>query len=84
MADRGLKVASGDKLEHKWGPESRCLIKVVWIFIKVGVIQEKGLCKVFSISIFIMRHKINDDGDGGGAEIAPPLRETLISLKSSL
>jgi hypothetical protein len=30
-----------------------------------------------------MRHKINDDGNGGGAEIAPPLRETLISLKPS-
>jgi hypothetical protein len=30
-----------------------------------------------------MRHKINDDGNGGGPKIALPLRETLISLKSS-
>jgi hypothetical protein len=77
-------MTSGNKLEHQRGLKSLRLINIVRIFVKVSVTQEERLSKLFSVSVFIMSHEINDNGDCGGAKIAPPLRKTLISLKINL
>jgi hypothetical protein len=83
MANCCLEVAGGHQLEHKRGPESLHLVNDIRVFIKEREIRKKILSEVTGVSVIIPSHKVNDDGDGGRAEIAAPLREALIGLKLS-